>query len=382
MDRRTCASAVALALAALFGWHAPSVAFAADHVIQISVDGLSGPLLETLVANDTAGDYETFARFVAEGAVTFNARTDTTHTNTLPNHVSMLTGRPVSQPSGLPNTVHHGYTGNSDPAPTVTLHESGNPNLSYVASVFDVAHDHGLSTALYASKSKFVLFEQSYDAAHGAPDVTGADDGADKIDRYVNTSAASMHATFLADMASSRFRYAFVHYSTPDDVGHASGWGSPAWNASIHTIDGYLADVLALVEADPQLDGNTLVILSTDHGGTGTGHGTATDAANYTIPFLVWGNGVTGGGTLYTLNAPTRADPGSARPSYTESVQPIRNGDGGNLALSALSLPAVPGSSIDAGQDLVLSAPAVPLLPSVGYAPARCSTASAVESAF
>ena len=214
------------ALAALCALTAPRTGFAADYVIQISVDGLSGILLQSLVQNDTVGDFASFARFMSEGAGTYNARADYTYTVTLPDHTSMITGRPVEQPLGQPNTVHHGWTGNSDPGSGVTLHNGGNPNLSYVASVFDVAHDRGLSTALYASKSKFVLFEQSYDAAHGAADVTGANDGTDKIDRYENSSAASMHAAFLTAMASSHYRYVFIHYSTPDDVGHASGWGS------------------------------------------------------------------------------------------------------------------------------------------------------------
>lgn len=343
---------------------ASRVAFAADYVIHISVDGLSGTLLQALVANDTQGSYANFARFVAEGATTWNSRADYTHTITLPNHTSMLTGRPVSQPDGQPNTVQHGYTSNVDPAPGTTLHNSGNPNLSYIASVFDVVHDHGLSTALFASKSKFVLFEWSYDAAHGAPDTTGPDDGTDKIDLYVNASAASMQAQLLTAIAANHFRYVFVHYSNPDDAGHASGWGSPTWNSAVHTVDGYLGALFALVEGDPVLDGHTLIILSADHGGTGTNHGDATLAANYTIPFFVWGKGVKPGGDLYALNAGARADPGTGRPDYNALPQPIRNGDGGNLALSALGLPAVPGSSIDAAQDLRMALPpAVPALP-------------------
>ena len=133
---------------------AARTAAGAEHVIQISVDGLSGLLLQALVENDSVGDFASFARFVTEGATTYNARADYTYTITLPNHTTMLTGRPVSRPSGQPNTVHHGWTSNDDPAPGETLHNGGNPNLTYVASVFDVAHDHGLSTALYASKSE------------------------------------------------------------------------------------------------------------------------------------------------------------------------------------------------------------------------------------
>ena len=370
-SQRGSAGILAAALLALIALAAARTSSAADYVIQISVDGLSGALLQSLVQNDTVGDFASFARFANEGAGTYNARADYTHTVTLPNHTSMITGRPVAQPSGQPNTVQHGWTANGDPGAGVTLHNTGNPNLSYVASVFDVAHDRGLSTALYASKSKFVLFEQSYDAAHGALDVTGPNNGTDKIDHYVNSPVASMHAAFLTEMASSHYRYVFVHYSTPDDAGHASGWGSAAWNEAVRSIDGYLAEVFALIESDPLLHGHTLVILSADHGGTGSGHGDATVAANYIIPFLVWGDGAQHGADLYALNAGTRADPGSGRPSYTAAVQPIRNSDGGNLALAALALPAIPGSSVNAAQNLATATPAAQarLLPPLG----RCA---------
>ena len=44
-------------------------------------------------------------------------------------------------------------------------------------SAWDIVHDRGLTTSLYASKTKFVIFEQSYDSGSGAADTTGADNG-------------------------------------------------------------------------------------------------------------------------------------------------------------------------------------------------------------
>jgi hypothetical protein len=343
-------------------------AAAAEHVIHISVDGLNASLLSGYLGNDPNGDFAGFARLQAEGASTFDARTDYTHTITLPNHTSMLTGRPVSQPAGQPNTVHHGYVSNVDPLPGTTLHNGGNPNLAYVASAFDVAHDHGLSAALFASKSKFVLYERSFDAVNGAPDVTGPDDGRDKIDAYVNAAAATMQASLLASLAANDWSYTFVHYSLPDDAGHSTGWGSATYRNAVATVSDYLGDVLALVESDAQLAGRTLVIVSTDHGGTGFDHSGATLAANYTIPFFVWGTGVEPGADLYALNAGRRLAPGAGRPDYNAALQPIRNGDGGNLALAALGLPPVPGSTINASQDLETTIHAVPALPPVAAA--------------
>jgi len=221
-----------------------------------------------------------------------------------------------------------------------------------------VAHAAGLETAFFASKTKFVLFQQSYPA---------------QIDQYVSSSPAAMHASLLAALGASHFDYVFVHYANPDDAGHDSGWGGSAWNAAVRAVDDDLAELFALIQSDPELHERTLVILSADHGGTGTGHSDVTLAANYTIPFLVWGDGVQASADLYALNPVTRANPGTSRPSYTASVQPIRNGDGANLALRALGLAPVPGSTINVAQELATSSlpppQPIPVFPARGADP-------------
>ena len=225
--------------------------------------------------------------------------------------------------------------------------------LNYVASVFDVVHDSGHSTALYAAKHKFAIYDQSYNHATGAPH----NNGNDKIDRFfafdhtVPPYSLNSHNQFLSDMANNHFRYAFIHYSDTDDAGHSFGWGSAQWNAAVNAVDGYLADVLEMVETDEVLVGKTTIILSTDHGGNGFSHSTATLESNFTIPFFVWGAGVSPG-NLYAMNADTRTNPGTTRPGYNVTGQPIRNGDTGNLALDLLGLGPIPRSLTNASQDL------------------------------
>jgi len=341
---------------------APAWSGTAAYVIHISVDGLRGDLLQTAMAEDPDGT-RAFQRFVAEGATTFDARTDYSYTNTLPNHTCMLTGRPVLQAAGQPVTVHHGYILNSDPGPMQTLHNSGNLAVPYKASTFDVVHDAGLTTGLYASKSKFVLYLQSYDAGHGAPDAVPPDNGTAKVDRYVNQwigvpeTAANMHQTFLTEMLANPVNYAFVHYADLDATGHALGWESAAWRATLRNVDRYLGDVLQLIEHHPQLEGQAVVIVTADHGGTGFNHSNPALPAVYTIPVLVWGAGVARGADLYALNPTTRTHPLDGRPAQTASPPPIRNGDTGNLALVILGLDPIPGSTINAAQDLEVAAP-------------------------
>ena len=334
-------------------------------MIQISVDGLHSQQLQSLM--QTQPDrYANFQRFVSEGATTFNARTDFSNTYTLPNHTSMITGRPVSQPADDP-TLHHGYLNNSSPRSTDTLHNAGNPALDYVASTFDQAHDHALSTALYTGKDKFVIFPQSYNVTAttngGRPDtyLADGDQGVNKIDKYefevVKGTSSGIMQTLLADYQSTPFNYALLHFLEPDAAGHAFGWRSPEWNDIVHLVDQHLGQLFDLVQSQPQLAGRTALVLTADHGGSLLGHDEIDDPNKFRVPFFVWGPGVAPGADLYELNSLTRRDPGAGQPPYTETLQPIRNGDSGNLSLALLGLPPIDGSSINAGQDLRVELP-------------------------
>jgi predicted AlkP superfamily pyrophosphatase or phosphodiesterase len=295
-------------------------------VIHISVDGLHSEHLQQVI---DAGDAPTFKRLQTEAAWTLNARTDYTHTITLPNHTCMLTGRPVRPPEGMENPPFHGYTSNNEPRRGATVHNFPRGPRAYVTSVFDVVHDAGKTTAMYASKKKFILYDQSYDENTGAEHERGRD----KIDvSFLSEGPAPDYCTLLnekliADLAEKRFNYVFLHYRDCDVVGHAEGWGGGPYRQAIRNIDGYLAALLQFLETDPEFEGKTAVILSADHGGFAKDHQDPTSPEDYTIPFFVWGAGVTAG-DLYAMNSETRANPGADRPDYLAPLQPIRNGDG------------------------------------------------------
>jgi hypothetical protein len=332
-----------------------------EHVVHVSVDGLAGIHLKHLIDTLPPEELPNFRRLIAEGASTFNARNDYGHAKTAPNHATILTGRPVLQPAGQDDHVHHGYTNNGTPLPGETLWNQGNPQLTYTAGIFDVAHDWGLSTGLYVSKGKFRIFDQSWDQ-FGAPDSVGQDNGPVKVDQYKEEStgplemAALLHAFFLAELGQEHREYSFVHYRDPDTMGHEYGWYSTEYDDAIEGVDVYLGDIRTLIETDPELAGRTTLILSTDHGGDEQGHDDPANPLIYTIPFFVWGAGVDAGADLYVLNPKTRLDPGTGRPDYDAPLQPIRSGDGANLALRLLGLPPVPGSTINFKQDLLVHA--------------------------
>lgn len=345
-------------LVAFVGVASPNGAIAADYVIHISVDGLRPDAVTAL----GAAGVPNFYRLRNEGAYTDNARTDYDFTNTLPNHTTQLTGRPVLDRFGA-NSGHQ-YVDNSDPDVGTTLATNAG---YYVASAFDVAHDHGLSTGLYATKSKFSLYDASYNSTTGAADTTGINNGRDKIDVYVNPAGNSpaLVASLVANLSApaTRTNYTFVHFHDPDSAGHSSTWDiteppvSPYLN-SVRAVDGYLGQIFGLISGNPELNGHTTILLSADHGGElGTGgHGNETSPQDYTIPFYAWGAGVSHG-DLYAMNLASRANPGTSRPLYSAALQPIRNGDMANLALDLLGLGPVEGSNINLAQNLAVPEP-------------------------
>lgn len=319
-----------------------------QHVILITVDGLRGDLLKNLM-DSSAATYPNFNRLRSEGASTFEARCDYDYSETLPNHVSVVTGRPVLQPAGAANTVHHGFTANF-PNAGATFHTSGNQNISYKASIFDVVHDNGLSTALFYSKERISFVDISYNATSGAADTTGADNGRDKIDfasagvsgSTAGTTAMSHLLTHLATNPLPAFT--LLHYVDPDKTGHASGWDNAAWNTAVAASDTALGQLFTWLDAHLAEKASTAIILTADHGGAGTSHNNASLQVNYTIPFFLWGSCFKPGTNAYSYFI-NRASPGTARPAQTEAaLQPLRNADSANISTALLGLGTVPGS--------------------------------------
>lgn len=331
---------------------APARAPQIAHAILISIDGLRSDALIAVPSAPLAG----FARLEA-GAFTLNARCDPDMSVTLPNHTSMITGRPVAGPAG------HRWTKNGEPAEGDTLHKN---HGSYLASMFDVAHDRGVRTALVAGKTKFAIFDTSFNAENGAADTTGTDEGRDKLDACVQTDDP-LEATdaLIAELARAPRTLTMIHYAVTDLTAHRYGWdvtpNSPYLKA-VGAVDAQLSRLLDAIEANPELKDHTAIVLTTDHGGGAPfkSHDQPHMWVDYVIPFVVWNGAREGEHDLYALNATTRADPGLKQPpiaidaagANSTTLPPIRNGEAGNVALALLGLPAIPDSVLNEKQDL------------------------------
>ncbi|MET0932016.1 MAG: alkaline phosphatase family protein [Aeromicrobium sp.] len=298
-------------------------------VLAISVDGLNPESITRLGATGTP----TLHRLIDEGASTLNARTAHEQTITLPNHTGMLTGRMIGGDGG------HGVTFNDDNGKTLE-----STHGDYVPGVFDVAHDNGLQTAFLAEKDKFGFLMRTWDATHGAPDTTGEDDGRDKTDLDVVADDAQVVAAAREAITDGSTDLVFLHLAAPDQAGHANGWLGTAYLEAVRSVDRDLGQIVSTIEAEPGLRDRVTILLTADHGGKEglTRHDDMTSPANYTIPFITWGRGVTPDTDLYALN-PGRADPEALRPGY-DGAQPVRNIDIANTALSLLGLPDIAGA--------------------------------------
>lgn len=309
----------------------------AAHVVIVSVDGLNPEAIEMLGPQRAPALH----RLIDEGASTLNARAMLDSTSTLPNHTSMVTGRPVRGAEG------HGVTQNSDLGGTV--HDRAG---EYVQSLFSVVHDNGGSAVFYAAKDKLNVIARSWDAVNGAPDSTGVDDGTNKIDEYVRGLDADLAAQLVARLADDPPTVAFLHLGAPDETGHDTGWLSEGYLAAVEQSDAHVLTVMQTIEADPALAESTVLLLTSDHGGEGRSHRDPNEPANFTVPLLAWGAQVEPGADLYDLNPDDRSDPGEQRAS--PPAAPIHNAEVANVAADLLGLPPVPGSVYNAGLDLDL----------------------------
>jgi phosphopentomutase len=91
-------------------------------------------------------------------------------------------------------------------------------------------------------------------------------------------------------LAGARPNILFVHLTDPDAAGHRAGWMSAAYGRAVLAADRALDSLLSLA-GDTFGRGNFSVIVTADHGGHGTNHG-SDDPRDVTIPWIAWGQGV------------------------------------------------------------------------------------------
>ena len=128
--------------------------------------------------------------------------------------------------------------------------------------------------------------------------------------------------------------------------------------AAVQEVDAALGVILAAIADDSDLRGRTAIVLTADHGG-GVPRKTHTDMTcplNFRIPFVIWMGDRAARADLLALN-PNRLRPGREEIGARDAtIQPIRNGDAANAALSILGLGPIPGSFYGSSEPLRFTA--------------------------
>lgn len=239
--------ALALALTTL------SPSSAADHVVLISIDGLRPDAITSEAA-------PTLQRLIKLGTYCPNAKT-LNRSLTLPSHTSMLTGLRIER---------HGITWNR--------YREGHLKSPTALALAKAA---GRTTGAWIAKRKlrYLLAPESVDEIYGP---SGA-----RIGPEPDTSASGIATAFAASWKLRRFAFSFIHLREPDSAGHEHGWLSPGYMAAVTASDSAVATIWSAIQDSPA-KAKTVVILTSDHGGHGTMHGSSLPV-DTTIPWLCVG---------------------------------------------------------------------------------------------
>jgi len=176
--------------------------------------------------------------------------------STLPAHTSMLTGLCPDK---------HGIDWND------YLPKKGYANGT---DIFDLAHAAGLRTVMVVGKEKLRQITE--------PESTD-------VFEYIN-DRDTVIAARVAELIPQGFGLMFVHFPTPDWMGHEYGWLSPEQYSVLFRADEALQTILDALDLAGMRE-DTLIIVTADHGGHGTSHGSSR-LEDMTIPWIIAGPGV------------------------------------------------------------------------------------------
>lgn len=259
--------AVALATAFLAATTGVSSAADADaaktgHVIIIGVDGLSPdgvihaatPTLDDMMAN---GSWSLHARGVLP-------------TTSGANWASILDGVGPEQ---------HGVTSNDWQVGEFNFPTSVTGSGGFFPSIFQILTDQHPEWEV-GSVYHWEGFGNLYDHRFVDYDVHG---------RSEDETAALAEAYIKAE----RPAFLFVHFDHVDHAGHEYGHGTPQYYEAVTKADTLIAGIRrATVEAG--IADDTVILITSDHGGVGKGHGGET-LAELEIPWIAYGEGVNKG---------------------------------------------------------------------------------------
>lgn len=237
----------------------------AEHVVIISVDGLRPDAL-------TSAPAPHILALLRQGAYSPDAETIAL-SETLPSHTSMLTGL---------DSRRHGVTWNDY-----------RPQKIDLPTVFSVAREAGLSTAMLFCKDKFHFLAKPESTTW----IYGPRPGAG-IGRGL--TADTLATQFTNEWTKHPYHLTFIHLAEPDSAGHVYGWMGAEYLDAVRKADAAVGAIVETLRRSGAWE-KTALLLTADHGGHDRGHvttGRKGMVEDVTIPWICVGPGVQAGMTL------------------------------------------------------------------------------------
>lgn len=140
--------------------------------------------------------------------------------------------------------------------------------------LFDIAHTAGLRTDMYVTKKKLTQITEPASLNNFV---------------FVNDRDTALTERLIGEFPQD-FGVLFIHFGITDGMGHSYGWLSPEQLSVIFRADEALGWLLTELEAR-NLRSETLIIVTADHGGHSTTHGSSSPE-DMTIPWVAVGPGI------------------------------------------------------------------------------------------
>ena len=250
------------------------------HVVLIGIDGLSSEGLQysnTPILN----------KLISQGVISLKTR-GAMPSVSAPNWASILSGAGPEQ---------HGVTSNNWSLSNHGIEPTAKDEDGYFPSIFTLIRKQmpNAITAMFYDWGWLGTFVNK---------------------KYINKEQLVQGNVMITSIALNYLKkekplYTFIYYGYPDEVGHSKGFGTPTYFQAVADIDTEIGKIIDGIK-DMGLAQSTTILITSDHGGIGFGHG-GESMIELEVPWIICGPGIKKNTILETPNDLTNTSPTIAR---------------------------------------------------------------------